>query len=307
MTLYPKDIIIEEQGPRDGFQGEKKIIPTEKKLEYIHALVEKGVKRIQVTSFVHPKLVPQMADAEQVCAGLKKKGNGIIYTGLVLNIKGIERAVNAGLNHVAASISASDTHSRKNANISVVEARRQFSEMVKVGKEHSLTIRGGVQCAFGCRFEGRIDQDVVLDMVKEQLDLGVDEIALADSTGMANPSSMGELANPVLDMAGDVPVFLHLHDTEGKGLANALSAMEVGVKHFDTAFGGMGGCPFITGASGNISTEDFVVMLHQMGIRTGIDAYGVAEISRALEDFFGRTFSGKMHNILMRDDIAIVI
>ena len=302
MKPFPENIIIEEQGPRDGFQGEKRIVPTKKKLACIDAVVKTGVKRVQVVSFVHPKLVPQMADAEALCSGLRKEP-GVTYTGLVLNTKGIERAAEAGLKHVAASISASDTHSRRNANLSLSESRQHFSKMFKAGKALGLTIRGGVQCAFGCRFEGRIDPEVVLDMVNEQLDLGVDEIALADSTGMADPLSMREICRKVLEIAGGTPLFLHLHDTEGKGLANALSAIEVGVRHFDTAFGGMGGCPFIKGASGNISTEDLVVMLHQMGIQTGIDAHAVAKITRSFEDFFDRSFSGKMHPILMRGDI----
>jgi hydroxymethylglutaryl-CoA lyase len=225
---------------------------------------------------------------------------------LVLNTKGLERAAKAGLKHVAASISASDTHSRKNANASLAEARKGFAEMVKVGKQLDLTIRGGLQCVFGCRFEGRIDPAVVVDLIKEQLDLGIDEVALADSTGMANPHSIQEISAEVIDLATGMPVFLHLHDTEGKGLANALAALQVGIAHFDTAFGGMGGCPFIKGASGNISTEDLVFMLGQMGIECGIDINKLSAISRSLEDFFAKQFSGKMHRVLARDDIQIV-
>jgi hydroxymethylglutaryl-CoA lyase len=305
MMTYPEKVLIEEQGLRDGLQGEKTIVPTEKKLELINSLVDAGLKRVQVTSFVHPKLVPQMADAEEICKGLSPS-NGVIFSGLVLNTKGIERAANAGLKHVAASISASDTHSRKNANASLPEARKRFAEMVKVGKQLGLAIRGGLQCVFGCRFEGKIDPGVVLDMVKEQLDLGVDEIALADSTGMANPRSIQEISARVVELADGKPVFLHLHDTEGKGLANVLAALQVGVTHFDTAFGGMGGCPFIKGASGNISTEDLVFMLHQMGIETGINVDRISVVSRSLEDFFEKRFSGKMHRVLESGNIKIV-
>jgi hydroxymethylglutaryl-CoA lyase len=305
MMTYPEKVLVEEQGLRDGLHSEKTIVPTGKKLELINALVDAGLKRVQVTSFVHPKLVPQMADAEQVCKGLTQS-NGVIFSGLVLNTKGIERAANAGLKHVAASISASDTHSRKNANASLAEARKGFAEMVKVGKQHGLVIRGGLQCVFGCRFEGKIDTGVVLDVVKEQLDLGIDEVALADSTGMANPRSIQEICAQVVELANGKPVFLHLHDTEGKGLANVLAALQVGVTHFDTAFGGMGGCPFIKGASGNISTEDLVFMLRQMGIETGIDVGRISAVSRSLEDFFGKRFSGKMHRVVERDNIKIV-
>ena len=305
MINLPKSVVIEEQGPRDGLQSETKIVPTEKKLEIIDALTDAGVKRIQVASFVNPKLIPQMADAENLCAGLKKR-DGVVYSMLVLNPKGMERAADAGGSHVTASISASNTHSQHNAGMALKEARRQLSEMVAIGKNKGLTIRGGLQCVFGCRYEGRIDQNIVKDMIKEQLDLGIDEIELADTTGMANPRTIQEICGTVRTLAEDKPVYLHLHDTEGKGLANALAALQVGIAHFDSAFGGMGGCPFVKGASGNIASEDLVFMLEQMGIKTGIDASKIAAISRSLEIFFNRRFSGKMHHLLNRDDIQII-
>ena len=305
MKPYPQKIIIEEQGLRDGLQSETPFLPTRKKLELIHAVADAGLKRIQVTSFVHPKLVPQMADAEEICKGLDQNSD-VLHSALVLNTKGLERAAKAGLKHVAASISASDTHSRKNANASLPEARKRIAEMIKTGQTLGLTLRGGLQCVFGCRFEGRIDPNVVFDMIKEQLDLGVEEIALADSTGMANPIAIQEISGKVIELAEDKPICLHLHDTEGKGLANALAAMQIGITHFDTAFGGTGGCPFIKGASGNISTEDLAFMAGQMGIETGIDLEKIASISRSLEGFFAKQFSGKMHRVLAREDIQIV-
>jgi hydroxymethylglutaryl-CoA lyase len=305
MAKFPQKVVIEEQGLRDGLQSEKSFVPTAKKLELIEAVVDAGVQRVQVTSFVHPNLIPQMADAEELCAGLKERP-GVIFSGLVLNVRGIERAAAAGLVHVSASISASDTHSRKNANASLAEARRRFAAMMKTGNERGLTVRGGLQCVFGCRFEGAINPEVVFDLVKEQLDQGVAEIALADSTGMADPRSIQEICARVIELTKGNTVLLHLHDTEGKGLANALAALNVGVNHFDTAFGGMGGCPFIKGASGNIATEDLVWMLTQMGIDTGIDVDKIAAISRDLESFFDKPFSGKMHRLLARQDIQLL-
>jgi hydroxymethylglutaryl-CoA lyase len=302
----PKAVIIEEQGLRDGLQNEAKVLPTEKKLEIIDAMIDAGVKRIQVASFVDPERVPQMADAEALCAGLKRR-NEIVYSMLVLNQRGMQRAANAGGRHVTASISASNTHSRRNAGMTLNEARRQLAEMVAVGKKKGLTVRGGIQCAFGCRYEGRIPPVTVMGMVKEQLKLGIDEVELADTTGMADPRTIQEICGPVRTLAGNKPVYLHLHDTEGKGLANALAALQVGITHFDSALGGMGGCPFVKGASGNIATEDLVFMLQQMAIETGIDAAKIAGISRSLEDFFKRRFSGKMHRLLNRDDIAIIL
>jgi hydroxymethylglutaryl-CoA lyase len=305
MTPYPSRVVIEEQGLRDGLQNEARLLPTTQKLALIDALVDAGVQRIQVTSFVNPRLIPQMADADSLCADLKEHP-GVRYSALVLNARGIERAAGAGLKHVAASISASDTHSRKNANASLNEARRQFADMIKVGKAHGLTVSGGLQCIFGCRFEGAIDSEVVFDLVKEQLDQRVDEIVLADSTGMANPHSIQEICAQVIELANGTPLILHLHDTEGKGLANVLAALTLGVNHFDTTFGGMGGCPFIKGASGNIATEDLVWMLSQMGIDTGIDAGKIAAISRELEAFFKKPFAGKMHRLLARGDIQLL-
>ena len=302
MMNYPKSVAIEEQGLRDGLQSEAKVVPTDKKLEIIETLVEAGVKRIQAVSFVNPKMIPQMADAENLCSGLKQH-DGVVYSALVLNPKGMQRAANAGLSHVTASISASAAHSQRNTGMSLNQARRRFSEMVGLGKKSGLTVRGGIQCVVGCRYEGRIDPNTVMDMIKEQLDLGIDEIELADTTGMADPRSINEICGPAVSLAAAKPVYLHLHDTEGKGLANALAALQVGITHFDSAFGGMGGCPFIKGATGNIATEDLAFMLEQMGIATGLDIDKIAAISRSLEDFFDKRFSGKMHHLLARKDI----
>jgi hydroxymethylglutaryl-CoA lyase len=289
-------IHIEEQGTRDGFQVEAVFIPTELKIKWIEQAVETGVKRIQMSSFVHPKLVPQMADAEAVCAGVIKK-DGVIYSGLVLNVKGVERAIKSGLNHVAISMSASNTHSRKNANKSIDESLLEFAEMARVAKDAGLTVRGGVQCAFGCRFEGEISEQFVVDLAKRHLDLGIDELSLADSTGMGNPAQIKRILSQIVPLTGNLPVILHLHDTEGKGIANMIAAIDCGVNHFDTAFGGLGGCPFIKGATGNIATEDVVQCLHQMGFETGINNLKMIELAKEIEEFLGRKLPGKMKEI----------
>jgi hydroxymethylglutaryl-CoA lyase len=290
-------IVIEDQGPRDGFQVESRVVPTDQKLLFIAGLVEAGVSRIQVCSFVSPSAVPQMADAEALCAQLEAR-SGVTYSGLVLNERGIERAIAAGLTHVACSYSASDTHSLKNTRMSLVRARASHVETVKKAKAAGLRVRGGLQCAFGCRYEGRIDREAVLAMVESQLALGVDEVALADSTGMADPRAIAWLMQRVVSVAQGKPVFLHLHDTEARAMANALAAIDVGVTHFDTAFAGMGGCPYIKGASGNLSTEDLAATLHLMGYETGIDIRKVAQLSNEAEAFFAKKFWGKMHRVL---------
>jgi hydroxymethylglutaryl-CoA lyase len=291
-------ITIEEQGPRDGFQVETVQIPTELKIKWIEDAIWAGVKRVQMSSFVHPKLVPQMADAEAVCSGVRKQ-EGVIYSGLVLNVKGVERAIKSGLNHVAISMSASGTHSRKNANKSIEESLVEFAEMARVAKEAGLTVRGGIQCAFGCRYEGQISEQFVIDLAKRHLDLGIDELSLADSTGMGNPVQMRRIMSQIMPLAGNLPVFLHLHDTEGKGIANMIAAIDCGVKHFDTAFGGLGGCPFIKGATGNIATEDVVHCLHQMGFETGIDNQKMISLAKEIEAFLGRKLPGKMKETIV--------
>jgi len=298
-------IILEEQGLRDGFQTLSQVIPTEKKLEYIDRLVDAGMTRIQVTSFVHPKLVPQMADAEAVCSQLNKK-KGVIYSGLVLNLKGVERGIAAGLDHLACSISASNTHSQKNARLTLDEAKIAFKEMVQVSKSNSITVRGGIQCAFGCRYEGHIDTNYVLDMVDHHLDTGIDELALADSTGMGNPKRLGELMEKVVEKARGIPVVLHLHNTENKGYANFYAATEAGVRIFDTAFGGLGGCPFIKSATGNIATEDTAHTAHQMGYETGLDIHKIAAISRELETTLGHKLPGQLYQLIDKEDIKMI-
>lgn len=295
--MYPSEIILEEQGLRDGLQVESTLLPTEKKVELIHRLMDAGLTRIQVGSFVSPKLVPQMADTAAVFAAIQKRTN-VSLNALVLNTKGVERAIEAGFTHVAASISASDTHSRKNANKSLDEAMDEFENMVRTAKAAGMRVRGGLQCAFGCRYEGEIPAQRVLDLSKRHMDLGIDEIALADSTGMGDPRQIEELMGRIVEMAGSMPVMLHLHDTEGKGLANVVAAMRVGVRHFDTAFGGLGGCPFIKGATGNIATEDTAHMLAEMGIRTGVDIAAVVAITREMEEILNKKLPGKIKNIL---------
>ncbi len=300
-----KSIIIEEQGLRDGIQNLNVNIPISNKLDIIDLLIDAGIKRIQVCSFVHPRLVPQMADAEDLCALLTPLDD-VIYSGLVLNIKGVQRGIDVGLNHLSCSISASDLHSQKNTRKTLAEAKTAFSEMVTICKDNKITVRGGIQCAFGCRYEGQINKQVVLDLVKHHLDKGIDELALADSTGMANPMQVEDLMNEVKALVGDVPIILHLHNTESKGYANLYAAVKAGIQIFDTSFGGLGGCPFIKSATGNIATEDTVHMLHQMGFETGIDARKIGQIAEHMEDILGQKLQGKMYDLYRKSDIQII-
>jgi hydroxymethylglutaryl-CoA lyase len=285
-----------EVGPRDGLQREKTPISTEDKIEMIHQLVTAGIRSIQVTSFVHPKYVPQMADAEAVCRGINKQ-EGVIYSGLVLNMKGLERAHDAGLTHVDMSVSASNSHSQKNANRTLEEAMSGFAIMVHKARSMNLSVRAGIQCAFGY-YEPDVTQDLVLEIAESHMRLGVDSVALADSTGMANPHQIKAMLTALKPIVGETPVVLHLHDTRGMGLANVVAAIEAGCTHFDTAFGGMGGCNFIPEALGNIATEDTANMLHAMGYETGINIEQVAVASLMLQERIGQPLPGKLYQLV---------
>jgi len=290
---YPGQITLIEVGPRDGFQFESKIIPTPLKVEIITGLVAAGLKQIQVTSFVHPQRVPQMADAESLLRALPVWEN-VELSGLVLNRQGLERAHRAGLRQVEISISASDSHSRKNTGMPLDEAFERGQEMVALARRYGMHVRAGIQCAFGCVYEGAIPLQRVVDMARVFIDQGAAALALADTTGMADPPSIHRMVTEVKPAAGETPLILHLHDTRGLGLVNLMAALECGVTRFDTALAGMGGCPFVAGAAGNIATEDTVYLLDRLQVKTGISIKDVAACSIKLENFYGKTFAGKM-------------
>lgn len=272
------------------------VIPADQKVALITDLASAGLKHIQVTSFVHPKIVPQMADAEEVCARLPK-APGVVYTGLALNLRGVERAHNAGLSHIDMSVSASDAHSQRNANRTVEASLVEFTEMVALAREYGMAVRAGIQCAFGYQKPGDVSLERVVEIARHHLELDIDELALADSSGLANPRQLTALLRTILPLAGDKPVVLHLHDTRGMGLANVLAALRCGVRHFDTAFGGLGGCPFIDGAAGNIATEDTVYMLEAMGIEAGVDIKRLAQVSQRFAQQLGKTLPGKLYRL----------
>lgn len=295
MSLHlPPRVTLIEVGPRDGFQFESKIIPTELKVDIISGLIDAGLRHIQVTSFVHPRRVPQMADAEELMKRLPQH-EGVTYSGLVLNSKGVERARLAGLSWVEVSISASDTHSRKNAGMSQAQAVAQGKEMIRLAQECDMRVRAGIQCAFGCVYEGEIPDGRVLGIAENFMALGIDMLVISDTTGMGNPLAVTALMEKLIPIAGETPIVLHLHDTRALGLVNLMAAMACGITHFDTALAGMGGCPFVRGAAGNIATEDTAYLMASMDIETGVDIAKVANCSRRLEQFLEKRFAGKMY------------
>ena len=300
---YPARVQLCEVGPRDGFQFEDRFIPTAMKAEVVSALADAGLRRIQVTSFVHPERVPQMADAEDVVAALPER-EGVTYTGLALNQRGLERAHAVGLTHVDLSIATNDQHSRDNANKAAAEAADEAEAMVAWALARGMTPQIGFQTVFGYAAPGDTPLEEITALAERFAALGVESLSLADTTGLANPRMIRRRVKAVQEVAGGVPLVLHLHDTRGLGLANVVAALEAGVQRFDTALAGMGGCPFIPGATGNIATEDTAYLLGQLGIETGVDLAAVARCARRVERFLEKTLPGKLHGLPLAEEVG---
>lgn len=298
--MLPESVELCEVGPRDGFQYEEVPIGTDVKLRTIDALLAAGLRRIQVAAFVHPKWVPQMADAEDVVRNLPSNAN-VVFSGLALNMRGIERACESGLKQVDVSIATNETHSRDNVNMSVEEGVRQAEQMIEYGRSRGVAVQLGLQTVFGYGAPGDTPVGFIVDLARRFARSGVESISLADTTGMANPRMIADRVRAVQDVAGDVPLVLHLHDTRGLGMANVLAALQEGISRFDTSFGGLGGCPFIPGATGNIATEDTVYLLESMGIRTGIDLDKVAEVSLEMERHLHHELPGRITALYRKD------
>jgi hydroxymethylglutaryl-CoA lyase len=292
MSVLASDVELCEVGPRDGFQFEPTVLPTEVKLRVIELLRAAGLRRIQVTSFVHPTRVPQMADAERLIAQLPDDPNAI-FSGLALNRRGVERAAASGLSFVDLSIATNERHSRDNANMSVAEGIVHAEEMIELAHSRELFPQLNLQTVFGYAQPGDTPLQFVLDLARRFRDAGLESFSLADSTGMANPHTVRDIVRAVQDELGDVPLVLHLHDTRGLGLANVYAAILEGVRRFDVSVGGLGGCPFIPGATGNIATEDTAYLLNALHLETGVDPALVAKCTRFLEDFLKRGLPGR--------------
>jgi hydroxymethylglutaryl-CoA lyase len=285
----PKKITIHEVALRDGIQNEKILVSTDEKIKLINSLIGCGIRRIEVSSFVNPSLVPQMADAERLWGMIERK-KGVVYAALVLSERGLDRAILCRAPHVGIYVSASETHSRKNSNMTVSEAMGVSRRLIDKARDAGMEVRAGVMNAFGCAYEGSVPAGKVLRIVKDFMKREPEEICLADTSGMANPAQVKNLVNLMRSVVGNTPVSLHLHNTRGLGLANVWAALNEGISIFDTSLGGLGGCPFIIGAKGNISTEDTVNMLHESGLKTGIDLNMLIEASRRFELTMGQTF-----------------
>jgi hydroxymethylglutaryl-CoA lyase len=289
----PERVTICEVGPRDGFQIEPDFIATDLKVEAVDRLSEAGLPRIEVTSFVHPKVVPQLRDAEQVMARIRRRP-GTRYSALVPNDKGAVRAVDAGVDEIHTVLSASESHNLANVNMTVAESVEKLRAVMQVAERARVPVACGISTSFGCPFEGEVPLARLSWVVGRLVDIGARAIGLADTTGMANPRQVAGALEHLMPRFPGIEWTLHTHDTRAMAIPNILAALECGVTHVDSSIGGLGGCPFAPGASGNVCTEDLVHCLHAMGVQTGIDLDRLIDASRRVQEIIGRALPGQI-------------
>ncbi len=289
MPELPSSVRIREVGPRDGFQNEPDVIPTSEKVRLIGMLTSSGLRRLEVTSFVRADVIPQLADAEEVLSAIERL-EGVAYSVLIPNEKGLERALahRDRFDEVNLFLSASETHNRENVNRSIAESLQGLERVIELARAEGLRCEGVISVSFGCPYEGAVPQERVFDIAERLAAAGCEEIAFGDTTGMANPRQVAEFFPAARARLGGVELTAHFHNTRGQGLANVLAALEAGVDSFESSFGELGGCPVPPGSTGNISTEDLVSMLEEMGIETGVDLARLIEASRAAQEALGR-------------------
>jgi hydroxymethylglutaryl-CoA lyase len=289
----PERALVTDVGPRDGLQSEPAFVPTERKIAIVEALAAAGVSRIEATSFVHPRAVPQMADAEAVLAGIQR-GPGVRYTALVPNARGAERALAAGADEINVTVATTDTFSQRNVRMSVADSAAACGEVVRLAEPAGVPVACTISVAFGCPYEGDVAPERVLDLVARVVDLGVAELSLADTIGVANPRQVETLVAAARARWPAVPLGLHFHDTRGLGLANVLAGLQAGVTRYDASVAGVGACPFAPGATGNICTEDLVYLLDGLGVASGIDLAALIAAARLLRDAVGHDVPSRM-------------
>ena len=293
-----KNFEIMEVGLRDGLQIIKKDISIDYKLSIIESLIESGIRNIQVTSFVNPKRVPSMADAEELVKSLPIV-KGVQFSGLVFNQIGVERAIRAGLTKVETSISISETYSYNNLGMSISESIDNLKKIVSTADENKMQLRAGLQCVWGSTYDDTIDQMNVIKRLSDILEMGISRISLCDTTGMARPNDVYSVLDIIYKTFPNIKISMHLHNTNGLGLLNLNEALKFDINEIDTSMGGIGGSPFIEGSSGNIATEDTIYMLDNLGYNIGIDIKKISKISRKLEEKIGGSyFSGNLYKMI---------
>ena len=285
--MTAKKIQIVEVGPRDGLQNEKIWIETETKIALIEKLADAGLTKIEAASFVSPKWVPQMKDAFEVLSGIERRP-GVTYPVLTPNLKGFERALEAGVTEVAVFGAASESFSQKNINCSISESVERFRPVIEAAQKNSVRVRGYISCVLGCPYQGEVPLENVVNLAEKMLKMGCYEISLGDTIGIGTPLQAKKMVETVAEKVPVSNLALHFHDTRGQALANIYACLELGVSVIDASVSGLGGCPYAQGASGNVATEDVVYMLHGIGIKTGVDIEKLIETGRFISDVFGR-------------------
>jgi len=288
-----RKVTVTEVGTRDGFQAEPVFIPTAVKAEVIDALVAAGVRHVEATSFVSPRAVPQLADAHDLIGLLSRRAQAHIAA-LVPNARGAERALGAGVDEMVCFVSASETHNAKNLNATIAQSLANVGEVAEVAQGRPVALRGAVACAFGCPFEGDVAVDAVLHIAEAYGKLGIVQLTLGDTTGMATPPGVTRVVRALGERLPQMRLALHFHNTRGVGLANALVGLDLGVREFESSIGGLGGCPFAPGATGNVCTEDLVYLLEESGFDTGIDLDALIRVAQRVEAIVGRTLPGQV-------------
>ena len=293
-----KAIRLMEVGPRDGLQNEAVRLSAGQKITFVQDLLVAGLSRIEVGAFVHPRWIPSMAETEEVLAGLRKQGE-TQYAALVPNMVGFQKALSAGADEVSIVLAVSNTHNQKNINAATEDALQRYRAVVDAASENKIPFRAYVSCAFGCPYEGRVQTSQVVEVAKKLHDLGAYELSIGDTIGVGNPSQTKELVNALKQEIPIDAIAMHLHDTRGTALANILAAYEEGVTAFDSAAGGLGGCPYAPGASGNVATEDVVYMFEAMGVKTGVDLDLLVSASEKIQTLLGRKLPSKAYQAVM--------
>lgn len=292
MGRWPEFVQIKEVGPRDGLQNEKQRISTADKVHWINTLSESGVKEIEYSSFVHPKWVPALADANEVGRRINRNP-GVRYSALVPNMKGLELALGAGIDGASVFMSASETHNRKNINKSIDETYLVLHEVIRSAKDAGKHVTAYVSTVFDCPYEGRITPDQVLRVCDRLIEAGADDISLGDTIGTAVPAQVDQLLSEVLERFPSEKIIMHFHDTRGMAIANIMQSMEHGITRFDSSIGGLGGCPYAPGAAGNVATNDVLYLLHGLGIKTGIDEHKLQEAAMFIQSKLGKALPSK--------------
>jgi len=300
LPALPRSVRVVEVGPRDGLQNEKALVPTAQKIQFIQMLADAGLPVVEATSFVSPRAIPQLSDASEVMKSLARHSS-TSYPALVPNLKGMERALAAGVRAIAVFTAASESFTRHNINATIAESLANFRPVVALAQQEKVSVRGYISTVFGCPYEGKVEPRQALNVAQALLEMGIDELSLGDTIGVATPNQVVDVIGLLVD-EGAIPIgqlAMHFHDTRGTALANVLMALQTGISIIDSSAGGLGGCPYAPGAAGNLATEDLLYMLHGMGIHTGVDLDKVVAATSFIAPLLGHAPTSKYYQAVV--------